>query len=146
MLEWLMELFGVDHLPNLLLAIVAVIGALVGLYHYGKKAVTAGRATVVKWDNVHDALVGAGPIRDPETGKVLREEKLPLVTRVANLEEAMHRIADVLTSMTAVERDLAKIIEWQRTHEAWSDEIVKKLKEENEAEHAELWEAIKNTS
>lgn len=128
MLQFLMDFFGVEHLPNLILAIAAVIGGCILLFNYGRKVLEGIRKQKTKWNNVHDSLVGTGPILDPETGEELKPATQSLAHRVSTLEDSLATIANAIDSLSRVEQSLAR------------------LQENAELEHKELWAAIEEIS
>ena len=153
MIHWLMVLYGVKTTSGLIAALTATIGLIATIFHYGKKTTRGVKESKQKFNNIYESVVGSEAIVDPETGKVLREARPALGTRVAAIEVWQRETANALTLLASnqettlelktqimeslEERDKQGMLiieewtKWRDVHKAEKDEV-----------HRQLWEAI----
>lgn len=96
------DLGNPDHL-----AVIYTASALIGLWVGWFKLVRPKwRRFWAKLDGSLDTLNGRGPITDLATGRVLSPAQPPLGNRIANVEEAVSELREVVKLLTAVQRRL----------------------------------------
>jgi hypothetical protein len=138
------------HVPagiEFLILLAAGVTALYTLHKYVWKPL---RSFHVKVNRGMDTLLGYAAVEDPATGRQIQPATPPLANRVYELEQANGKIADALTTLTTIQKDVVKLEKaWQKREsdgmqiiQEWTD--WRKHHEEEAAKREERlaeWEA-----
>lgn len=133
-----------SHLNTVEGAIGGLLVLLGTVWLYLKKVRVKWRELKAKAANFYDAVAGADAIVDPETGRILKAERLAIGSRVAVIEEwqaqtitTLAKIADTQRMLTDQQGQLARVDE--RVTELV--DIVQQNKDETDKRFIELAQA-----
>lgn len=150
----MMELLeGLAHVLDLFdgglasgIGIVVSLGTIIGGFMLMRKKYKRFKTKV---NNLYDSVAGSEAILDPETGKVLREERLSIGNRVAVMEEwqartitTLEKIASTMDKQTELETKMVEIADRQQQHEEWSEKWIREHDATASEREKKIWEAL----
>jgi uncharacterized coiled-coil protein SlyX len=141
-------------------AIGGLLALLGAVWLYLKKIRVKWREFRAKLDNFYDAVAGADAIVDPETGRVLKAERLAIGSRVAVIEEwqaqTIHTLQQIANTqaqltehqgqLTRVDERVTELVDIVQRNKAEMDKRFIEFGEAEAEQRSQLWQALHKIS